>query len=123
MRIWLRPDRLAQLKLTTADIARAIGEQNAQFAVGRIGQAPTAGGQEMALTVSTKGRLSEVAEFENIVLRANGDGSILRLKDVARVELGSRDYDFIGRQNGQPATLVGIFLKPGANALEVAGEV
>ncbi len=123
MRIWLRPDRLAQLKLTTADLARAIGEQNAQFAVGRIGQPPTAGGQEMALTVSTKGRLSEVSEFENIVLRANGDGSILRLKDVARVELGSRDYDFIGRQNGQQATLVGIFLKPGANALDVAGDV
>ncbi len=123
MRIWVRPDRLVQLKLTTADLVRAITEQNAQFAVGRIGQPPTAGNQELALTVNTKGRLSEVSEFENIIVRANPDGSLLHLKDVARVELASKDYDFIGRQNGQPATLVGIFLKPGANALKVANEV
>jgi multidrug efflux pump len=120
MRVWLKPDRLAQLKLATADVVRAINEQNAQYAVGRIGQPPTASGQEMALTVNTKGRLADVAEFENIVVRANADSSLLRLKDVARVELGSKDYDFIGRRNGQPATLVGIFLKPGANALDTA---
>ncbi len=123
MRIWLKPDRLAQLQLTPSDVARAITEQNAQFAVGRIGQTPVAGDQQLAMTVSTKGRLSTVAEFENIVLRADPDGAILRLRDVARVELGAKDYDFIGRQNGQPATLVGVFLKPGANALEVAQEV
>ncbi len=123
MRVWVRPDRLAQLKLTTADLAAAINEQNAQYAVGRIGQPPTLSGQELALTINTRGRLSEVGEFENIVLRANGDGSILRLGDVARVELGSKDYDFIGRENGRPATLVGIFLAPGANAVDVADEV
>ncbi|MBS1189346.1 MAG: transporter [Rhodocyclaceae bacterium] len=123
MRVWVKPDRLSQLKLATADLVQAINEQNAQFAVGRIGQPPTAGGQEMALTINTKGRLAEVAEFEDIVLRANPDGSLLKLKDVARIELGARDYDFIGRQNGQPATLVGIFLKPGANALDVAEAV
>ncbi|MBI4985591.1 MAG: efflux RND transporter permease subunit, partial [Rhodocyclales bacterium] len=123
MRIWVRPDRLAQLRLTTADLTRAINEQNAQYAVGRIGEPPAASGQEMALTVSARGRLSDPGEFGAIVVRANGDGSLLRLKDVARIELGARDYSFIGRQNGRPATLVGIFLKPGANALSVAAEV
>ncbi len=123
MRVWVRPDRLAQLKLTTTDLVNAITEQNAQFAVGRVGQPPTGGSQEMALTVNTKGRMSEVSEFENIVVRAGANGALLRLKDVARIELAAKDYDFIGRQNGQPATLVGIFLKPGANALAVAEEV
>ncbi|QSI78710.1 efflux RND transporter permease subunit [Niveibacterium microcysteis] len=123
MRVWIRPDRMTQLKVTVADIAAALNEQNAQFAAGKVGQAPTGGGQEMVYTVTTKGRLSSVEEFENIIVRANPDGSSLRLKDVARVELGSKDYDFIGRINGHPATLVGIFLQPGANALDVAAEV
>jgi hydrophobe/amphiphile efflux-1 (HAE1) family protein len=123
MRIWLRPDRMTQLKLTTSDIVRALNEQNAQFAAGKIGQTPTAGAQELVYTVTTKGRLSDAAEFENVILRANPDGSALRLKDVARVELASKDYDFIGRVNGKEATLMGIFLQPGANALAVANEV
>ncbi|GIX27238.1 MAG: hypothetical protein KatS3mg123_1119 [Burkholderiales bacterium] len=123
MRIWVRPDRLAQLKLTTADLVRVINEQNAQFAAGKVGQTPTGGPQELTYTVNAKGRLSDVSEFENIVVRANPDGSTLRLKDVARVELGSKDYEFIGRYNGRPATLVGIFLQPGANALDVAQSV
>jgi hydrophobe/amphiphile efflux-1 (HAE1) family protein len=123
MRIWLRPDRLAQLKLTTTDIARAVNEQNAQFAAGKVGQAPTGGAQEMVYTITTQGRLSDPKQFEEIIVRANPDGSTLRLKDVARVELGSKDYDFIGRINGKAATLVGIFLQPGANALNVAKEV
>jgi len=123
MRIWLKPDRLAEFKLATADIVRAINEQNAQYAVGRIGQPPVANGQEMALTVNTEGRLANVEEFEKIVIRASPDGAMLRLKDVARVELGAKDYDFIGRRNGQPATLVGVFLKPGANALDTAEAV
>ncbi|MCX9157058.1 multidrug efflux RND transporter permease subunit [Niveibacterium sp. 24ML] len=123
MRVWIRPDRMTQMKVTVADIAAALNEQNAQFAAGKVGQAPTAGGQEMVYTVTTKGRLSSVEEFENIIVRANPDGSALRLKEVARVELGAKDYDFIGRINGKPATLVGIFLQPGANALDVADEV
>jgi HAE1 family hydrophobic/amphiphilic exporter-1/multidrug efflux pump len=123
MRIWLRPDRMTQLKLTTSDIVAALNEQNAQFAAGKIGQAPTGNAQELVYTVTTKGRLSEVSEFENIILRANPDASALRLKDVARVELASKDYDFIGRVNGKEATLMGIFLQPGANALAVADEV
>jgi len=123
MRIWLKPDRLAQLRLTTTDIARAINEQNAQFAAGKVGQSPTGGPQEMVYTITTQGRLSDPKQFEEIIVRANPDGSTLRLKDVARVELGSKDYDFIGRINGKAATLVGVFLQPGANALSVAQEV
>jgi hydrophobe/amphiphile efflux-1 (HAE1) family protein len=123
MRIWMRPDRMAQLKLTPGDVIRALNEQNAQFAAGKIGQAPTGGSQELVYTITTKGRLAEPAEFENIVVRANPDGSVLRLRDVARVELGSKDYEFNGRVNGKSATLVGIFLQPGANALATADRV
>jgi len=123
MRIWLKPDRMTQLKVTVDEVARALNEQNAQFAAGKIGQAPNGGGQDMVYTVTTKGRLSTVEEFQNVIVRSNADGNALRIKDVARVELGSKDYDFIGRYNGKPATLVGIFLQPGANALDVANEV
>ncbi|MCL4801294.1 MAG: multidrug efflux RND transporter permease subunit [Burkholderiales bacterium] len=123
MRIWVRPDRLAQLRLTTGDLAAAIREQNAQFAAGKVGQAPYGGDQELVYTITALGRLADVEQFENIIVRANPDGSTIRLRDVARVELGSKDYEFIGRYNGSSATLVGIFLQPGANALTVADEV
>ncbi len=123
MRIWIKPDRLTQLKLTTADLIRAINEQNAQFAAGKIGQSPNGGTQELVYTITTKGRLADAREFENIIVRAESNGTTLRLKDVARVELASKDYDFIGRINGHPATLVGIFLQPGANALDAASQV
>jgi HAE1 family hydrophobic/amphiphilic exporter-1/multidrug efflux pump len=122
MRVWVRPDRMTQLKLTPADLIRAINEQNAQFAAGKIGQAPTGGPQQLVYTITTKGRLAEPKEFEQIILRSNPDGSAVRLRDVARVELASKDYDFIGRVNGKQATLMGIFLQPGANALDVADE-
>ena len=111
MRIWLRPDRLAQLRLTTGDVVRAINEQNAQFAAGKIGQPPAGIGQELVYTVTTQGRLAEPEQFGSIIVRANPDGSVLRLRDVARVELGSKDYEFIGRYNGHSATLVGVFLQ------------
>jgi hydrophobe/amphiphile efflux-1 (HAE1) family protein len=120
MRIWLKPDRLAQLKLTPGDVFAAVNEQNSQFAAGKVGQSPISNGQDLVYTITTKGRLSEPKEFEQIIVRANPDGSYVRLGDIARVELGSKEYEFIGRYNGQPATLVGIFLSPGANALNVA---
>jgi len=123
MRVWVRPDRLAQLRLTTGDVIAAIQEQNAQFAAGKVGQAPYSGDQELVYTITTLGRLADAEQFSNIIVRANPDGSTIRLRDVARVELGSKDYEFIGRYNGKNATLVGIFLQPGANALEVAGVV
>jgi hydrophobe/amphiphile efflux-1 (HAE1) family protein len=123
MRIWVRPDRLAQLRLTPNDLIRALNEQNAQFAAGKVGQSPVEDRQELVYTVTTRGRLAEPREFEDIILRADPDGSTLRLRDVARVELASRDYEFIGRINGKSATLVGVFLQPGANALAVADAV
>ncbi|HVY04411.1 MAG TPA: efflux RND transporter permease subunit, partial [Burkholderiales bacterium] len=123
MRIWVRPDRMTQLKVTTADLLAALNEQNAQFAAGKVGQAPTGGSQELVYTITAKGRLADPKEFEEIIVRANPDGSNLRLKDVARVELASKDYDFIGRVNGRESALLGIFLQPGANALDVANDV
>src|SRR6185503_17422877 len=123
MRIWVQPDRMTQHRLTAADLIRAVNEQNAQFAAGKVGQAPAPSGQELVYTITTRGRLADPKEFEEILVRANPDGSSLRLKDVARVELASKDYEFVGRINGKEATLVGVFLQPGANALAVAGEV
>ncbi|MGZ5040168.1 MAG: efflux RND transporter permease subunit [Usitatibacter sp.] len=123
MRIWLKPDRLAQLKVAPGDVIAAVNEQNAQFAAGKIGEPPTGGGQELVYTITTKGRLSEPKEFEDIILRSNPDGSRLRLGDVARVELASRDYGFMGRVNNKSATLIGVFLQPSANALDVAKAV
>ena len=120
MRIWLRPDRLTQLGLTPDDVARAITEQNAQFAAGKVGQSPSGQNQQLVYTITTQGRLTAPEEFENVIVRAQPGGSAIRVRDVARVELGSKDYEFIGRVNGKPATLVGVFLQPGANALDVA---
>ncbi len=123
IRIWLRPDKLAQLKLTPGDVAAAVREQNAQFAAGRIGQEPTNAPVEINYMVTTKGRLTTPEEFENIILRSEPDGSTLRLKEVARVELGARDYGFIGKHNGNPTVPLGVFLAPGANALDTAERV
>jgi len=123
MRVWVKPDRLAQLRLSPADVVAALNEQNAQFAAGKVGQSPIDQKQDLVYTITTRGRLSDPKEFEKIIVRANPDGSIVRLSDVAQVELGSKDYEFIGRVNGKPATLMGIFLSPGANALDVAKSV
>src|SRR5260221_6186544 len=123
MRIWLKPDRLAQLKVAPGDVIRAVNEQNAQFAAGKVGEPPTGGGQELVYTITTKGRLTDPKEFENIILRSNADRSRRRLGDVARVELASRDYGFMGRVNNRSATLIGVFLQPSANALAVAKAV
>lgn len=123
MRIWMQMDHMTQLGVTVDDIAAVLNEQNAQFAAGKIGQTPINSGQEMVYSITTRGRLSTVEDFENIILRAKSDGTTLRLRDVARIELGSKDYNFIGRHNGREATLIGIFQQPTANALDVANEV
>ena len=123
MRIWIKPDRMTQLGLTVDDIAVALNEQNAQFASGKIGESPMATDQELVYSITTQGRLTSVEEFEQVILRTNPDGSSLRLKQVARIELGSKDYNFNGKFNGQSSALVGIFLQPNANALSVADEV
>ena len=117
MRIWLDPDRLAGKGMTVSDVSTSIREQNAVFPAGTIGQRPTGREVELTVPVLTRGRLSEVSEYENIILRANPDGSIVRLKDVARVELGSRSYDLFGRVNGKPTTLLLVYLQTGSNAL------
>ncbi|MCC7114362.1 MAG: efflux RND transporter permease subunit, partial [Burkholderiales bacterium] len=123
MRIWLKPDRLSQLRLTPADVVAAVSEQNAQFAAGKVGASPIGPKQDLVYTITTQGRLADAKAFADIIVRAAPDGSTVRLADVARVELGSKDYEFVGRYNGRPATLVGVFLAPGANALEVGKRV
>jgi hydrophobe/amphiphile efflux-1 (HAE1) family protein len=123
MRIWLKPDRMTQLGVSVNEVVSAVNSQNAQFAPGKIGQNPNGNDQELVYTITTQGRLSDPKAFEAIIVRSRADGAEIRLKDIARVELGSKDYDFIGRVNGKPAVLVGVFLQPGANALGVAEEV
>jgi hydrophobe/amphiphile efflux-1 (HAE1) family protein len=123
MRIWLNPDRMAQLGLTVGDVANAIKEQNEQFAAGKIGQQPTSGPQQMTISVTTKGRLVEPREFEEIILRANPDGTLLYLKDIGRAELGTREYETSGQLNGKPGSLLIVYQQPGANALDLAKRV
>ena len=120
MRVWLNPDTLASLSLTAGDVAAAVREQNLQAAAGQIGQPPAPRGQQFQYTVTTRGRLSTPDEFENIILRTRADGSILRLRDVGRVELGAQSYGSFGRVGGKPAALIGIFQLPDANALDVS---
>ncbi|WP_028454971.1 efflux RND transporter permease subunit [Chitinilyticum litopenaei] len=123
MRVWLRPDRLAQLGLTPSDVIAAIREQNAQFAAGKIGAQPTTAKVDFTFTVQTKGRLEDVSEFQNIIVRSMPDGSKIRVKDVARVEMGGKDYDLLAKVNGKPAIGIATYLQPGANAVAVAEAV
>jgi multidrug efflux pump subunit AcrB len=117
MRAWVQTYRLTGLGLTTADIISAIQSQNVQAAVGRIGARPISSEQQLQLNIPTKGRLSTVPEFENIVVRTNPDGSVLRIRDVARVELGAANLDRDTRLNGGPAAAIAIYQSPGANAI------
>ncbi len=117
MRAWVHTDQLTGLGLTTGDIINAIQAQNVQAAVGRVGARPISSDQRLQLNIQTKGRLSSVADFENIVIRTNPDGSVLRLKDVARVELGAANLDRETRLNGKPAAALAIYQTPGANAI------
>ncbi|MHC8354093.1 efflux RND transporter permease subunit [Pseudomonas sp. LB3P81] len=124
MRIWLKPDRMAQLGITAADVQKAVANQNQQFAVGRVGQSPTGAAVEQSFAVTTKGRLTEPAEFENIILRASNEGgAIVRLKDIGRAELGQKDYSLRSTYQGKPATLIAVYQQPGANALDVSAAV
>ncbi|CAB3776768.1 efflux RND transporter permease subunit [Pararobbsia alpina] len=124
MRIWLKPDRMAQLGITAGDVQRVVANQNQQFAVGRIGQSPTGSPVEQSFAVTTTGRLSEPAEFEDIIVRAaSGGAAIVRLKDVGRAELGQKDYSIRSRFQGKPATVLAVYQQPGANALDVSKQV
>jgi len=123
MRVWLKPDRMAQLGVTTSDVAQAINAQNRQNAAGKIGQEPAPDGQQLVYTVTAKGRLISPEQFGDIIIRAAGPSGVLRIRDIARVELGAQTYDASARLMGQPVTGIGIFLQSGANALEVAQAV
>ncbi len=123
MRIWFDTKRLDNLQLTPADIITAIKAQNVQAPVGRIGARPIAHDQQFQMNIQTQGRLTTAKQFEDIVLRANPDGSLLRVRDVARVELGAQNEDIEGRFNGEPAVAIGLYLSPGANAVSTADQV
>ncbi len=123
MRIWLDPNKLTSFDLSPTDVAAAIRSQNIQAAVGRIGAAPLTPDQRFQLTITTQGRLTEVSQFENIIVRANPDGSVVRVKDVARVELGAQVSDIGSFYNGAPSAAIGIYQAPGANAVQVADAV
>src|SRR5665213_997226 len=123
MRIWLRPDKMAQLGVTASDVAAAVAAQNNQYAAGKIGQEPAPADQSIVYTVTARGRLLEPADFGNIILRANGPNGVLRIRDVARVELGAVNYDATTSLDGKPTIGVAVYLQSGANALAVAEAV
>jgi HAE1 family hydrophobic/amphiphilic exporter-1 len=123
MRVWLDPDRMAAIGLTVEDVVAAIREQNVEVAVGQIGGAPIPEGQQFQYTLTAKGRLETVEEFERIVVRAGGGARIVYLKDIARVELGVQNYAWRGQLDGKPSAVLALFMLPDANALEVADRV
>ena len=123
MRIWLQPDRLASLGLTTDDVTNAIREQNVQVAAGQLGQEPSTHKSQFQYTLRTQGRLSDPEQFGDIIVRVGENASTVRLRDVARIEMGSKSYDAFGLFNGKPAVVLAIYQLPGANAMEVAAAV
>ena len=123
MRVWVRPDRLSQLGLTIPDLARAIQQQSVISPAGRIGGEPAPAGTDLTYTVTTRGRLQTPEEFATVVVRSNPDGSRVLLGDVARMELGSLNYNMVGRLNGKPSAVLSIYQTPGTNALAVADQI
>lgn len=123
MRIWLRPDFMAQLGITTADVVAVIEEQNSDFGIGQLGQAPNTHPVTLTIPMATQGRLSTPKEFENIVVRADLNGSIVLLKDIATIDLGAQDYTVDGAVNGESTILLAIYQEYGANAIDVANSV
>ena len=120
MRIWMDPDKMLGLSLTSDDVINAIQAQNSQVAAGRIGASPNPVGQQISATVNVQGQLTSPEEFGSIVLRANPDGSSVRLRDVARVEVGGESYNFSSRLNGKPSAAIGVQLSPTANAMQTS---
>src|SRR5258706_427634 len=123
MRIWLRPDKMAQLGITATDVAGAIRAQSTQYAAGKIGQDPAPGDQALIYTVTAQGRLIQPEEFGNIVLRSSGPGGVLRVKDIARIELGAVNYDVYTTVDGRPTIGTAVYLQSGANALNRVNSV
>src|ERR1700732_5388529 len=123
LRIWLDPDRLTELNLTPNDVIQAVQNQNVQAALGRVGAAPITNEQQVQITIKTKGRLTRPEEFAAIVLRTNPGGSVVRVKDVARIEMGAKTQDRHSRFNGAPTASIGIYQTPGSNAVDVTRHV
>ncbi len=123
MRFWVKPDQLAKLNLTVSDIVTAVNAQNTVNPAGQIGGPPTPGGQEFTYAVTAQGRLVSEKEFGDIIVRANPDGSVVRLHDVARVELGAQLYTLVGRLNGRPAAVMALYQLPNSNAIDTANRV
>jgi multidrug efflux pump subunit AcrB len=123
MRIWLKPDMLARLGLTVTDVQNAIRAQNVVNPAGQVGAEPAPPGQQLTYTVRAQGRLVEAEEFANVVVRENPDGSSVRVRDVARVELGALNYQQYGTLDGKPAAVIAAFQTPGSNALDVAAGI
>jgi len=123
MLLSLDPDRMAQLGLTVSDVAAAVQEQNATNPAGRIGREPAPPGTQLTIPVITSGRLKDASDFERIIVRGRPDGSLVHLSDIGDAHLGARNYDLAGRFDGAPTALTPVFLRPGANALEVKREV
>ncbi len=123
MRIWVQPDRLATLNITVPEVIRAVEAQNNVNPAGQIGGEPVPEGQMFTFTVNTTGRLVTKEDFEDIVIRANSDGSIVRVRDVARVDLGGQVYNLRGRFNGQNAAIIAVYQLPGSNAVNTMNEV
>jgi multidrug efflux pump len=123
MRIWIDPAKLVSFNMAAAEVTAAIRSQNAQVSSGSIGELPNIAGQGIAATVVVSGQLNSVEQFGNIVLRANADGSAVRLKDVARIELGAQNYATSARLNGKPSTGIGVQLSPTGNALATADAI
>src|SRR5271170_4136938 len=123
MRFWVKPDQLAKLNLTVNEIISAINAQNTPNPAGLVGGPPTPQGQEFTYAITAQGRLVTPQEFEDIVVRENADGSVVRLKDVARVELGAQTYSLVGKLNGKPAAVMAIYQLPGSNAIDAANNV
>jgi hydrophobe/amphiphile efflux-1 (HAE1) family protein len=124
MRIWLKPDRMAQLGITAQDVATAVKGQNQAFGIGQIGQTPTTAGTQQTFVVTTQGMLEKPAEFDNIIVRASKDsGAVVRLKDVARSELGAMDYSISNKVNGKTSSTIMVYQQPGANAIQTSSNV
>ena len=123
MRVWLRPDRMAQLGVSTTDISSAITAQNNQYAAGKIGQEPAPSSQQLVYTVTAKGRLIDPEQFGNVIIKADGPNGVLYLKDVARIELGAQNYNVASTLDGTPGVAIPIFLQTGANALDTAKNI
>src|SRR5260370_32000540 len=123
MRLWVKPDKVAELGITVTDIVNAVQAQNTVNPAGKVGGEPAPANQQVTYSVLAQGRLTSPEQFENVIVREAPDGGIVRVKDVARVELGAQDYSIVSRLNGKPAIVIPVYQLPGSNAVQTAAGV